>query len=181
MVLLSITLNDYLDIACNALQLNCFEDAIEKGTQDLDLGKGCYKACKRIMYGLSAASDLPMTETLLNFESYGKEFAKYFLQPSKLFDYLGQHYNRDGFLKPKMESMSLIYINFDGPEVLTVTKDAKITLPDMIGNIGGTLGVFIGFSFLGFLDTLIEIFQYVRKKIKKNHSLKIKQSKTLTL
>ena len=127
------------------------------------------------MYGLSAASDLPMTEILLNFESYGKEFAKYFLQPSKLFDYLGQHYNRDGFLKPKMESMSLISINFDGLEVLTVTKDAKITLPDMIGNIGGTLGVFIGFSFLGLLDTLIEIFQCLCKNIKKNHPLKIKK------
>ena len=138
------------------------------------------------MYGLSAASNLPMTETLLNFESYGKEFAKYFLQPSKLFDYLGQHFNRDNFLKPKMESMSLISINFDGPEVLTVTKDAKITLPDMIGNIGGTLGVFIGFSFLGLLDTLIEIFQCLCKKIRKNSPLKIKQwrkgsSKTLTL
>ena len=172
---MSITLNNYLYIVCNALQLNCFEDAIEKGTQELDLGKGCHKACKRIMYGLSAASDLPMTETLLNFESYGNEFARYFLQPSKLFDYFGQHYNRDGFLKPKMESMSLISINFDGPEVLTVTKDAKITLPDMIGNIGGTLGVFIGFSFLGLLDTFIEIFQYLCKKIKKSHPLKIKQ------
>ena len=175
MVLLSMPLNNYLDIACNALQLNCFEDAIEKGTQDLDLHKGCHKACRRIMYGLSAASDLPMTETLLSFESYGKEFAKYFLQPSKLFDYLGTHYNRNGFLKPKMESMSLISINFDGPEVLTVTKDAKITLPDMIGNIGGTLGVFIGFSFLGLLDTLIELFQYVREKMRKRPLLKVKQ------
>ena len=33
----------------------------------------------------------------------------------------------------------------------------------MVGNIGGTLGVFIGFSFLGVLDILVEYLQYVMK------------------
>ena len=61
--------------------------------------------------------------------------------------------------------MSIIHINFEGSKVWTVTKDAKITLPDMIGNIGGTLGVFIGFSFLGLLDTLIEWLEYLRTRI----------------
>ena len=59
---------------------------------------------------------------------------------------------------------ALIRINFDENEVWTVTKDAKITIPDMIGNIGGTLGDFIGFSFLGLLDTIIEMFQYLKRK-----------------
>jgi hypothetical protein len=47
---------------------------------------------------------------------------------------------------------------------LTVTKDAKITIPDMIGNIGGTLGVFIGFSFLGLLDDLVEFFRNLYRR-----------------
>ena len=77
----------------------------------------------------------------------------------------------------KMQKISLIHINFEEPEVLTVTKDAKITLPDMIGNIGGTLGVFIGFSFIGLMDTIIELSQYLKqkmrqKKTKPNYYLK---------
>ena len=58
----------------------------------------------------------------------------------------------------------MVRINFDKKQFLTVTKDAKITIPDMIGNIGGTLGVFIGFSFLGLLDTIMECFDYLKRK-----------------
>ena len=49
-------------------------------------------------------------------------------------------------------------------QVWTVTKDAKVTIPDLIGNIGGTLGVFIGFSFLGLFDNLIEFFKYLHQR-----------------
>ena len=70
------------------------------------------------------------------------------------------------FIKSRLQRSSLIHINFKESEVWTVAKDAKITLPDMIGNVGGTLGVFIGFSFLGLLDTFIEGLQYLQQKIK---------------
>ena len=43
-------------------------------------------------------------------------------------------------LDEKFRRMSLIHINFDEKQFWTVTKDAKTTIPDMIGNIGGTLG-----------------------------------------
>ena len=67
-------------------------------------------------------------------------------------------------IKEKMRRTSMVRINFDKKQFLTVTKDAKITVPDMIGNVGGTLGVFIGFSFLGLLDTIIEFYHYLKKK-----------------
>ena len=72
----------------------------------------------------------------------------------------------EGFLQLKMQKTSLIHINYEEPEVLTVTKDAKITLPDIIGNIGGTLGVFIGFSFIGLWDTIIELAQFLKLKMR---------------
>ena len=78
---------------------------------------------------------------------------------------LGSQLNQ--FLEPKLKRKSLISINFEGPEVLTVTKDAKITVPDMIGNIGGTLGVFVGFSFIGLLDYLIEFVQYLNRRLRR--------------
>ena len=67
--------------------------------------------------------------------------------------------------------MSLIHINFEEYNVLTVTKDAKITTPDIVGNVGGTLGIFLGFSCLGLLDILIELVNYYKvlstKSVKK--------------
>ena len=62
-----------------------------------------------------------------------------------------------------MKKTSIVRINFEENQVLAITKDAKITIPDMVGNIGGTLGVFIGFSFLGVLDVLVEYLQYIMK------------------
>ena len=68
-------------------------------------------------------------------------------------------YSPKAFLEEKLKRATLVHLNFEELKVFTITKDAKITIPDMIGNIGGTLGVFIGFSFLGLLDDLIELFQ----------------------
>ena len=42
-----------------------------------------------------------------------------------------------------------------------IMKDAKVTFADMLGNIGGTLGVFIGLSFVGLLDFFIWIWDWV--------------------
>ena len=106
-------------------------------------------------------------DTIVNLKSYGTDFENYFLKSERLFHYL-DHFSRTefGFATSRLQRSSLIHINFEESEVWTVTKDAKITLPDMIGNIGGTLGVFIGFSFLGLLDTFIEWMQYLQRKIK---------------
>ena len=90
----------------------------------------------------------------------GEDFDHLFIQPEKLIQRRGfkKHYGL-GYLEEKLNRATLVHLNFEELEVFTVTKDAKITIPDMIGNIGGTLGVFIGFSFLGLLDDLIELFQ----------------------
>ena len=98
----------------------------------------------------------------MKFESFGEDFNHLFLRPEKLIQYRGfeKYYGLPtSFLKDKLKRATLVHLNFQELKVWTVTKDAKITVPDMIGNIGGTLGVFIGFSFLGLLDDLIELFQ----------------------
>ena len=45
------------------------------------------------------------------------------------------------------EAHTIVKVNFDDPKLLVITKDAKVTIPDMVGSIGGTFGVFIGKSF----------------------------------
>ena len=44
------------------------------------------------------------------------------------------------------EAHTIVKVNFDDPKLLVITKDAKVTIPDMVGSIGGTFGVFIGES-----------------------------------
>ena len=101
-----------------------------------------------------------MTDTILNFESYGDDYANYF-QNNLLGGARSSFGNMNKFLDFKLKKTSLIHINFDEAEVWTMKKDAKATLANMIGNIGGTLGVFIGFSFVGLLKSMIDFFLYL--------------------
>ena len=107
-------------------------------------------------------ADVLQYYNFMKFESFGEDFNDHILRPEKLIKYRGlkRFYGRPlSFLQDRFKRVTLVHINFEELTALTVTKDAKITIPDMIGNIGGTLGVFIGFSFLGLLDDLIELFQ----------------------
>ena len=143
------------NVTCDALDIICYEKLALNATENKNLRKDCYPSCKFIKFSLqeAARSNISNLETL----ELGKDFAN-FLQSLILMD------TEPNDIDKKLQKTALIRINFDENEVWTVTKDAKITIPDMIGNIGGTLGVFIGFSFLGLLDTIIEMFQYLKRK-----------------
>ena len=56
----------------------------------------------------------------------------------------------------------MVHVNFIHKETTVIMKDAKVTFADMLGNIGGTLGVFIGLSFVGLLDFFIWIWDWVK-------------------
>ena len=47
-----------------------------------------------------------------------------------------------------------------------MTKDAKVTFADKLGNIGGTFGVFLGLSFVGVLDFLILFSNWLKSLLK---------------
>jgi hypothetical protein len=126
-------------------------------TENTDFQEDCYPSCKYIKYYLQEAARSPMENLEGEMLELGKDYAN-FLQSLML-----MHTKANDMGKKTLKT-ALIRINFDENEVWSVTKDAKITIPDMIGNIGGTLGVFIGFSFLGLLDTIIEMFQYLKRK-----------------
>ena len=57
----------------------------------------------------------------------------------------------------------MVYVNFIHKETTVIMKDAKVTFADMLGNIGGILGVFIGLSFVGLLDFFIWIWYWVKE------------------
>ena len=159
---------------CSTLGTICYETSVSNRTENLSEQHKCLEACKEFKYGLVLLEDLPMTDALLDyslnsmkFESFGEDFNNLILRPEKLIQYRGfeTFYGQIGtFLKEKLQRVTLVHINFEELKALTVTKDAKITIPDMIGNIGGTLGVFIGFSFLGLLDDLVEFFRNLYRR-----------------
>ena len=55
--------------------------------------------------------------------------------------------------------MALVNINFGEPQALKITKDAKATFADKVGNIGGTFGIFMGFSILGLYDLFVMVYK----------------------
>ena len=77
------------------------------------------------------------------------------------------HDNHDieEYIKMAGESFSIFHIFLDKPEVTVITKDAKVTLADMVSNIGGTVGIFLGLSTLSVLDLLIDWCQWAKKSI----------------
>ena len=105
-------------------------------------------------------------------DSYGEKLIERLNKSERLYwdivdGKISFNFELDVSLKQKLQKMSLIHINFEESEVWRVTKDAKITTSGMIGSIGGTLGVFIGFSFLGLLDTFTGWLQYFKRKLGK--------------
>ena len=142
----------------------CYDKAYANGTKDMILKGSCYESCKNIKYSFKLLKNSP---GIWNNGEYGEDFTSYLFKPERLYPYMESSIPyKENFVSHRLQRISIIYINFEESKVLTVTKDAKITLPDMIGNIGGTLGVFIGFSFFGLLDTFIEWAQYLQEKIK---------------
>ena len=80
------------------------------------------------------------------------------------------------YLKRNMKQFSLIRVYYGSPQETVITKDAKVTVPDMISNIGGTLGIFLGLSTISLLDRIIEWlgqFREMTKSRKKSSFFKL--------
>ena len=77
------------------------------------------------------------------------------------------------------KSQSLVYYTFDLPEIMTVYDEYYIVpILDLIGLVGGTLGMFIGFSFYG---TISDIFSLTVSLITKTGRLSFAEYFTIYL
>ena len=126
----------------------------------------CPKACVSTRYSIKPQDTLISikSEFLKLALAFGGEWKKYILdETSALFyaDYKNTiKYENHVRL---MARTSLVHVNFIKPEANVIMKDAKVTFPDMLGNIGGTFGVFLGLSFVGILDFLIACLQWIHR------------------
>ena len=52
----------------------------------------------------------------------------------------------------------------------------KVTFADMLANVGGTFGLFLGLSFLSIFEMAVEIGRFVQKKIPKTFCTRVQAS-----
>merc|ERR1711860_202276 len=69
---------------------------------------------------------------------------------------LGEIQTHRGYLKKSSESLTYLQIFFEDPQKIVITQDAKVTETDMVSNIGGTIGIFLGLSAISFLDIIAD-------------------------
>ena len=123
-------LNPHMDI-CTTTKAICFEERIQNATNFNDK---CLPECSYVQYSASVlkSEDMGLKELCIVNATYA-------------FD----NYNSLTEMKYSdlAEAHTIVKVNFDDPKLLVITKDAKVTIPDMVGSIGGTFGVFIGKSF----------------------------------
>ena len=102
---------------------------------------------------------------------YGKGFlSKYKCpKPCSILEYSGKLYYWELKYENPNNTMT-IYLRFQSPEVLTIYEEYLIyDFNGMLGSIGGTLGMFVGFSF----SSVIEIFINLLKRCKlENYNLR---------
>ena len=64
--------------------------------------------------------------------------------------------------EPLQEStLHLVQIYFDTATYDNIIRDVSVTLADQLGAIGGTMGLFAGFSFLSALEIIYYVVKYL--------------------
>ena len=131
-----------------------------------------YKLSNFFTYSTTFEQDLINKEKYLRLkQSFGDIWEIYLSDTTPLLAepylnyYRGMHDFADSI--EMMARTSLVHVNFNKLEANKITKDAKVTFPDALGNIGGTFGVFLGLSFVGILDFVILIWKMLTKVIMK--------------
>ena len=79
---------------------------------------------------------------------------------------------------PKLQNTIKFIFYFDESKYTEISQIAKTSLPDIVSNVGGTLGLFLGLSLLSFIeifDFIIEVFYVVKDKFK----MKIRSTKPI--
>ena len=147
--------------ACDITGMECYMKFMQDHS---GIFEKCKESCKMIKYASTLEQVTKIKNSVLPI--FGHDVEKYFKEDfAKFLTHL--HYDHSTFLSRRLSKVSFVHINFDDPEALVITKDAKVTLADKVGNIGGTMGLFLGFSFFGFMTQFLEFANWLLGKCRK--------------
>jgi hypothetical protein len=145
---------------CDFFGSVCFKNFVRNGTNYKDLVK-CPMSCTSVKYTASISNQMDAA----HFKKSKSVFSLNYLLRSNVMSVISQDWAHlkveDDYNQERYKHLSLIKINFDDPQVIVVTKDAKVTFADKLGNIGGTLGIFLGLSVIGLVDYFIHSFKII--------------------
>ena len=91
---------------------------------------------------------------------------------------------KDLIMDTLKQSVLSIYVYYDDLKYTIIRKSPKFEWLDLISNIGGIMGIFLGTSFLSFveiIDILVIIFTMLATKKIKNNGEKYNQTAVLTV
>ena len=149
---------------CMGDSLECFERA-NQNQSSKTLNIECPKACISTSYSIAFEQDQINEEKYLRLkQSFGDIWEKYLSDTTLL---QAEPYLATYNPIKMMARTSLVHVNFNKLEANKITKDAKVTFPDALGNIGGTFGVFLGLSFVGILDFILLTWNMLKSKLMK--------------
>ena len=81
---------------------------------------------------------------------------------------VGDNYTTKYKMKTKpYHPLQVVQIYFDTATYDEIVKDVSVTLTDQLGVIGGTMGLFAGFSFLSAAEVIYFLGKYLLKLVKK--------------
>ena len=150
---------------CNLSGAHCFREFTNKAKDKIgeDI---CPKMCNYKLYQM-------LTPDHVRFDPFehGEDFIDYLSQNPMRQLLEGSTQDQDwlipsweAYVKDNSKAFSMVQLYFHDPRVSVTTKDAKVTLPDMVSNIGGTVGIFLGLSMLSVLDFLIHFSRIIKRK-----------------
>ena len=136
---------------CQLENATCFRKTQEKlPEENFRITGDCIPECGYVQYSTSVSREENV------------DLAEYYLE-SKDYAFDTANILTEMEYQDISQAFTKVQVYFESPIVTVITKDAKVTFPDMLGNIGGTLGVFLGLSIVGLMDEIVELVQFFKR------------------
>ncbi len=166
---------------CDMVKLSCFNSIMDNKTMDkIIVDNHCPDPCQYVKYMARVATQTELTSHQHfgqfslgyvfnnltvpglpdNWDNHGKLFKSYITDNTGQFVKL----SFEEMVKRRQGKLTVVSINFADPKATVMTKDARVTFADKLGQIGGTCGIFLGLSFVGLWD----LFSTVIDRLYKN-------------
>ena len=124
----------------------------------------CPLQCDSIKYSLSKSNSFfPNPKYAFEIQNYFNQNSKYFKErASKPLDSIKLSYQELN------NSIVAVNVYYDELTYTRVSQSPKMSFEDLLSNVGGTLGLFIGISFLSFAEIFEILFQVIFILFEKN-------------
>jgi hypothetical protein len=138
---------------CDSFGIACFKQFVQETLKDEHyLQTECLEPCSLNKYTSSLTNQRPSNQRRHGDPTHDAVFGYFLKTKRSIITKLRHNETLLSFENRRWAKTSIVHVNFEDPQVTFVIKDAKVTFEDKLANIGGTFGLFLGFSFVGVID-----------------------------